>query len=351
MIMQKIRTSIIVILAILNFICPITMYFLSKLDTNNYDYDDNTFEYNPINHHYAFQNRNNITNSYYRNKYNDDYYNKENLITSTLYLGCLLTLNTLCLFFWLILISSFCVGETECCDCCYGNNSNCCNCDCSSYHCDCSGSNNECGKFALVLMIFACIIVIVYYSLKCCGKHIARYISIISTIFINACIFVVSLLVLSDRNYDQVLRILIVSGFSIFVNSLSVILPNIKSCKKFRFRNRLPSSDIIDYNRNQLQISQINNNVIIQNSMNNNNNNNNTPVPVNYMKPQDDKDYNIYAIPVPNINTERQNQNNENISNNISNNNDNNADNQIVEDVNQDMGIAPLPAFEMQTKK
>ena len=210
-------------------------------------------------------------------------------------------------------------------------------------------------------MIFACIIIIVYYSLKCCGKHIARYISIISTIFINACIFVVSLLVLSDRNYDQVLRILIVSGFSIFVNSLSVILPNIKSCKKFRFKSRLPSSDIIDYNRNQLQIidynrnqlqiSQINNNVIIQNSMNNNNNNNNTPVPVNYMKPQDDKDYNIYAIPVPSINTERQNQNNENISNNISNNNDNNANNQIVEDVNQDMGIAPLPAFEMQTKK
>jgi hypothetical protein len=200
-------------------------------------------------------------------------------------------------------------------------------------------------------MIFACIIVIVYYSLKCCGKHIARYISIISTIFINACIFVVSLLVLSDRNYDQVLRILIVSGFSIFVNSLSVILPNIKSCKKFRFRNRLHSSDIIDYNRNQLQISQINNNVIIQNNLNNNNNNNNTPVPVNYVKPQDDKDYNIYAIPVPNINTERQNQNNENISSNISNNNDNNVNNQIIEDVNQDMGIAPLPAFEMQTKK
>ena len=97
MMMQKIRTPIIVILAILNFICPITMYFLSKLDTNNYDYDDNTFEYNPINHHYEFRNRNNITNSYYRNKYNDDYYNKENLITSTLYLGCLLTLNTLCL--------------------------------------------------------------------------------------------------------------------------------------------------------------------------------------------------------------------------------------------------------------
>jgi hypothetical protein len=167
----------------------------------------------------------------------------------------------------------------------------------------------------------------------------------------NGCIFVVSLLILSDRNYDQVLRILIVSGFSIFVNSLSVILPNIKSCKKFRFKSRLPSSDIIDYNRNQLQISQINNNVIIQNSMNSNNNNNNTPVPVNYMKPQDDKDYNIYAIPVPSINTERQNQNNENISSNISNNNDNNANNQIVEDVNQDMGIAPLPAFEMQTKK
>ena len=296
------------------------------LNTNipeDYEYEKD------LNYNTQNSNKYNSTNSY------NSYYNKRKSYTgqygfeSSFYFASVLTLNCISLFLWFFLLSSFCAGEKECnCDC------RCCNGACDCNNCNCNCNNGDAGKAALICIVFICLILIIYYSIKCCGKHIARYISIASMAFINFCILIVSLLVINNYNYHHIFPIMLVSGISIISNLLAIGLPNLKSCEILRYKDRIPSSEIINYNFNSNQNSQFNNN----NAMANNNMNmqNNGQNPIDYPM------YPKYSVPIVN------NEVNNNGRNMSMNSNDTNS--QIVDNINKDMGDAPLPAFEMQVK-
>lgn len=233
---QKIRTSIIVILSIVNIFCIFAIFLLNTnlFDVYQYKKDIN---YNPEN-----LNKFNTTNSY------NQFYNKRKLYhkyysyDSSSYFIIILTLNCLAVFFWIFLISSFCYGEKEC-----GCERGCSNC--GSNNCNCAYNNNgDAGKAALASLIFLGFILIIYYSLKKCGKHIVRYIVLASMGIINFCILIFSLLVINNYNLYHIFPIMVVSGISIISNFLAILLPNIKSCENLRYQDSIPSFEIMNYN-------------------------------------------------------------------------------------------------------
>ena len=331
---QKIRTSIMIILTIINFICMFAIFLLNSLTYSEYKHK-NWYVYNNDNMYY-----NNITNSD-SSQYKDRYYNNEYQFNSSFYFSSVLTLNCLSSFFWFFLLCSFCTGECDC-SC---NSKGCCSdgCTCNSNNCgncNCNNNSGDCGKLAIVCLIFICLFLIIYYALKCLGKHIARYVALSSIFFINFCLFVVSLLVINNYDYN-IIRIMIFSGIAVLLNLLAISLPNVKSCERFRFKERIPSSEIINYNINPNQISQINNNVMINNNMNIYNN---EPVPNYPIYPNNDKMY-----PLSIVNNESNNEK-PNVEKNVSINS-NDTNDQFADVNNKDLGDAPLPAYEMQTNK
>ena len=326
--LQKIRTSMIVILSILNILSIIAIFILISNDHKDlkYEYDTERFD----------------SNNKYMNKYNSTYYYNNNnhipirnyFFDTSSYFTSIIILNSLSLFFWFLLIFSFCTGESECyCD------GNCCSGSCGN--CSCNNCNNdaETGKLILVCMVFVCLILLIYYSLKCLGKHLSRYVSISSTAFIDLCILFLSMLLFYGRN-DQLLYIMICSGISFVINILTILLPNLKSCEILRFKSRIPSSEIINYNnnQNQNQISQVNNNVMVNNNMNNYNN---APYPFNHVAYPNNGQINSVPIIANEYNNANQNAG---INANIESND------QFVIDNNNNIGNAPLPAYEMQVK-
>ena len=341
--LQKIRPSIILILSILNSL----IIFVLFLIISNVKAD---YKYNSV-HQKLSENRNipniyNETNKYYINNDIDD---KESTFSkyffdNSSYFTSILILNILCSYFLLLLIFSFCTGENDCCYCCEGA------CYCSNSNGNCSCNNSDGGKAMLICLIFICLILAIYYSLKCCGKHFARYISITSISFFHLCIFFLSLLALNGENKD-IFRIMTISGISALINLLTIILPNIHICKMLRYNGRILSSEINNSNiiQNQNQLSQINNNVMAIN--NNMNNYGNLPIQVNY----DIYSNNNQINQVPVVNNEYPVVNNEyngaspNLERNV-NINYNDSNNKYVEENNKEMGMAPLPAFEMQPK-
>ena len=72
------------------------------------------------------------------------------------YFGAILTINSLSLFLWFLLLGSFCVGESECdCNC----NGTCCDgCNCNN----CTTNGNDAGKAALVCLVLVCLILMIY---------------------------------------------------------------------------------------------------------------------------------------------------------------------------------------------
>ena len=314
---QKIRTSIIVASTFINLACIVALFVLNIYSDKNIDYN------------------------------NEKQYKKEYSFDSAFYFSSVLTLNSLALFFWIFLISSFCAGECECecnCNCCGGRCCESCSCgngvDCSCNNCN---NNGDAGKLAIVCLIFVCLILIIYYTIKCVGKHISRYIALASIAFVHFCIFIVSLM-MADKYFYRIFYIMLFSGFSIAVNMLSISLPNLESCKKLRYKERIPSSEVINYNVNPNQISQINNNIVINNNMNNYNN---KPNPNNNYSPVFPNNNQMYPLPIVNNEYNVENQNNEKNANN----NSNDIKIQFADINNKDMGDAPLPAFEMQVKK
>ena len=160
--------------------------------------------------------------------------------------------------------------------------------------------------------------------------------------------FFLSLLVINGENKD-IFRIMIISGISALINLLAIILPNINLCKMFRYNRRILSSDISNSNINQNQLSQINSNVMVSN--NNMNNYGNIPIQVNYNIYSNNNQINKVPVvsneyPVVSNEYNRETPNVER-SDNI---NSNDSNNQFVEENNKEMGMAPLPSFEIQPK-
>lgn len=331
--LNKIKTSIIVLLVILNLICVVGIYVLISFNSDKLDYKYGKYKLNSYNN---FNNNYNVSNLYYNNVGNQKYLDRIIFLDYSVYFGAILTINSLSLFLWFLLLGSFCVGERECdCNC----NGSCDGCNCNN----CTTNGNDAGKAALVCLVLVCLILMIYYSLKCCGKHLSRHISIICYIFNNFCIFALSLLMIRGNN-DEIILIMIISGISFLVNLLALVLPNIKFCKRLRLHSRVRSSEVINYNINQNQISQINNNnnVMINNNMNNYND---VPIQANYVV-----DPNMYKTNEPPVVNSQNNSQNQIIERNVSIN-QNDSNNQLFEDNIKDLGGAPLPAYEMQVKK
>ena len=340
---QKIRTSLVVSLTVINLISIIAIFMLLNFNKGDTDYYDN-FYINDNN--FPRTNRYNTTNSL---KYHDNYdinLNKNYFIDYSVYYSSIIILNSLCIFFWIFLICTFCVGESDCsCDgaCCDSS----CNCG------NCSVNNPDAGRLALLCLIFICVILAIYYSLKCCGKHIARYISLTATGFINLFILILSLLIL-DKESNQLYQIILFSGISSIANLISVILPNLQSCQILRFRSRMLPSQVINYSINQNSVPQINNNAMMNNNNMQNYNYNYNNVPIQQMQQIQPIQGNYIVYPNNNnpivgpvINYESK----PNLENNINISNSNESNNQFVLDNPYDMGDAPLPANENQVKK
>ena len=324
---QKIRTSLVISLTVINLISILAIFMLINLDKSEIRYKNDFYIEN--NRH---GNRYNLTNLYNNNEFEEVYHYKNFFINYTTYYAAVLMLNIICVFFWIFLISSFCSGEQEC-EC----SGSCCdaNCNCGN----CSVANGDAGKLALVCLLFICLILLIYYSLKCCGKHIARYISLSVIAFANFCILIFSLLML-DHERKLIYQIILFSALSCFANLSSIILPNLQSCERLRFRARIPSANI---SINQNPIPQYSNNVIMNNNnMNNYNNFNNAPIQANYVVYPNS--YVTNGGPVANYESKPNTEKNTSI-------NSNDFGNQIIVDNSNDMGDAPLPDNENQVKK
>ena len=288
---QKIRTSLVVSLTVINLISILAIFMFLNFNKGDINYNDN-FYINQNN--YERTNRYNTTNSI---KYNDNYEiygNKYYFIDYYTYYHSVVILNSLCIFFWIYLICTFCVGESDCtCDggaCCDSS----CNCG------NCSVTNPDAGKLALLCLIFICAILAIYYSLKCIGKHIARYISLTATGFMNLFILILSILILDNEN-SQIYQIILFSGISTIANLSSVILPNLQSCQRLRFRSRVPPPQVINYSINQNSVPQINNNDMMNNNnmQNYNYNYNNVPIqPIQPIQQMQQMQANYIAYPI-----------------------------------------------------
>ena len=131
--------------------------------------------------------------------------------------------------------------------------------------------------------------------IKFCGKHLSRYISILFVICINFIILILSLDSKEIKNKSVKINI-INSLFLFLLNILVIIFPNIKNFKILTYKfNRSPT--LINYP--QTQISQITNNVTINNNIQNTNKNNeiNNPAPLpNFNTLESKKSENINAV-------------------------------------------------------
>lgn len=341
---QKIRTSLVVSLTVINLISILAIFMLINFHKGNIDYN---YDFYIDENNRQRTNRYNTTNPL---KYHDNYeifFNKNYFIDYSVYYSSVMILNSLCVFFWIFLICTFCVGESDCT--CEGGA--CCDSSCNCGNCN--ANNADAGKVALLCLLFICVILAIYYSLKCCGKHIARYISITSIGFINLFILILSLLIL-DKESSQIYQIILFSGISTIANLISVILPNFQSCQRLRFRTRIPSSQVINYSINQNSVPQINNNVMMNNNNMQNYNYNYNNVPIQPMQPIQPIQANYIVYPNnynPNAGTFVNYESKPNMEKNISINNSNESNNQFVLDNPYDMGDAPLPANENQVKK
>ena len=107
-------------------------------------------------------------------------------------------------------------------------------------NCNCSGSGGDGSGLAVVLLIFLAIIVAVlifiamYYSVKGCGKHIARYTGIIGELIIYFCITISISIFLFTNGYNlsyNPIIICVISSVLVLINFLGVLIPNLNCCQ------------------------------------------------------------------------------------------------------------------------
>ena len=321
---QKIRTSIIVILTIINFIgvisifCCISLYKItpnnsirniSKVNNNNY-INENVLESSKI-----F----NLTENMKSRQLS---YKRRFSYSFSFYYNSIILMNLIFLCFCFNIIISFSVGDNECSNC------GCCR-DC---RCDCNTNSGQNGAIVCLLMIF--ILLITFYLNKLCGKHLSRYISLSFITIINFFIIVISLIHL-DEDPKSIQYTILISTILFICNSLGLILPNLKKCEKLRYKSK--SLPIINYP--QEPISQIstsngyieNNNYYSGNSIPKGNAAYDVPIVYN--------EYNAQA-------------NNSSISssvNTLNNNSGNLINQQLMNSGN--LGMPPLPTEEVTSEK
>ena len=344
---HKIGTCIIVLATIINIIgisalFSFISYYEDELNVkikpkNDFNLDDDNINDN----NYINQNKYNNTNHKMNNPQDDVSFNDYNLdkkfiFSSSFYYKSIIILNSFSLFLWILLIFSFFVGENDCrCRCCESVGA------CNTGNCNCN-NNADGGKAILVCLVFICIIIILYYCVKLCGKHFSRYIILSCLIFNNLCIFIFSFLIITRYSVPG-FQIVLISLLLMIFNILFIIIPNIPACKRFRFESLVP---------NESQISNVNNNSAVINNNANNYMNNYPPNQANYAgypnyQINPNPNNGVYVVP---ITSNEYNNDNQNIRNeNMNNNNNMNSNNQIIDD-NGDMGNAPLPAHEVQVK-
>ena len=242
---QKIRTSIIVILTILNFIGVISIFYcislykiipnnsirnISKVNNNNY-INENELEYSKI------------INSTENMKSRQLSYKRRSSYSFSFYYNSIILMNLIFLYFCFNLIISFPIGDNECC--------NCCSRGCRDCNCDCNSNNGDSGSIIICLLIIF-ILLIIFYLNKLCGKHLSRYISLSFITIINFFIIIISLIHLNE-DPKSIQYTILISTILFLCNSLGLILPNLKKCEKLRYKSK--SLPIINYP--QEPISQI----------------------------------------------------------------------------------------------
>ena len=105
---QKIRSSLVVSLTVVNLICILAIFMLVNFNKSEIDYDNN-FYINDNKHP-----RTNTTNILKYNEFDEILPSKNYFIDYSVYYTTVLILNSICLFFWFFLICTFCVGESDC---------------------------------------------------------------------------------------------------------------------------------------------------------------------------------------------------------------------------------------------
>lgn len=329
---QKIRTCVIVILAIIDFIGIISIFIsLSMYKENNLYYREKLNEISKNNTHLE----ENYMNAHFNNigtkekikfkeiiKSNNNYNNLKLSYHSSFYFDSILLLNILFLFFLFHLLTSFIVGDNDCCKCCQSG--------CNIGNCDCNNSQGNGGAQLIVCLIILCIVFIIYFLTKLCGKHLARYISLSFISLINFLIFFISVISIYEGGMSIIINI-IISLILFLCNLFGMILPNLKKCENLRYKY-INMPPVINYPQDT-QLYQ-NNNIIVNNNSQTTGNITNYPVPI--VK-------NEFSI-----NQQIQN----NISSSINNSSidsDNLSNRKIIN--NEDMGIPPLPNQDLPSEQ
>ena len=328
---QKIRTSVIVVLTILNFIGFLSIMICASFSNQPKPYNKRKISSNNNYNNYSIE-KDRLEFEMMNMKMNDKYNNKTNrklLIhkhISSFYYESILILDLLFLYFCFNLVSSFIIGDNECnncCDCC-----DCCcrGCQCGSADCNCNNYGGN-GSELIACLIIIFIFVVIYYSTKLCGKHLARYISLSFICFINFSTFVISIIFISlvDKGEASV-KINIVFSLILFLcNLLGMILPNINKLKNLRYKyapHSLPQA--INYPMGY-QLPSTNTNIIVNQQYNSMQNN-------NYSVPIVNNEYNEFS-----------HQKNNHSENNKSKTDSTNSSDQRILNNSGNMGIPPLP--------
>ena len=153
------------------------------------------------------------------------------------------------IFFSFVLMFSFCIDKNECCGresregmevcCCF-----CCICDEPDRDCKCEGGNGGAGDGLLIILAVVLVVIIIAFSIKACGKHISRYVAIISEFLINfACIIFAGLYVQKEPNY-LVWIIIALSSILALINLLAVLLPNLSCCISLTYEYKTEPGNI-----------------------------------------------------------------------------------------------------------
>ena len=234
--LKKIRTSIIALLTIINFI-GIILLFSSILNYNEKRISKREISDGLQKFPIYFNKKQiqilqvNNTNYTKEAKLKNLSNKKPSLISY--YFDFTIIFVLLYLYFCMTLIFSFMVQESECNNCCCG----CCKNDCSSVDCNCNCGNGDRGILFFLIIIF--IIILIYYSTKIVGKHLSRYISLSFISIINFFIIITSLISLVYDDQASIKYNLFISSILFLCNIMGIILPNLNICKNLRYKENL----------------------------------------------------------------------------------------------------------------
>ena len=151
----------------------------------------------------------------------------------------ILYIDIVAIFFEILFMISFCVTKNECCSSesdeefaigtCYGTCVCCDDCGRNEADCKCECNNDKDEAKGLCILFVLCIIfVLIFFSIRACGKHVSR---IFSAIFLSLIdIALIALAVLTGNDLYRTL-IIVFSLLTAISNILGIILPNLSCCQ------------------------------------------------------------------------------------------------------------------------